>query len=265
MPFGMKKLLLFILFPYSCVFAQPATYTCTNAHSHNDYQQASPFYAAYNLKYGSIEADVYLNVSDNELLVARNENDAAQHRTLEDLYLKPLAENIQNNKGSVYADTALRLILMLDVKTEAVPAINKLIDILMKYPTLTSCSTLTIMLTGSKPLAATYNNYPSYIWFDGLLSENNSKEVLSRVAVLDDNFINYTKWNGNGEPPAKDWEKLKNSITRGHSLGKKVRLWNAPDNYDGWLRLMELGVDYINTDSIKALAEFLKKNGARQL
>ncbi|OQP59436.1 hypothetical protein A3860_37915 [Niastella vici] len=263
--FGMKKLLLFILLPYSYAFAQPAVYTTANAHSHNDYQQAFPFYAAYNLKYGSIEADVYLNVSDNELLVAHNATDAQQHRTLEELYIKPLAENIQNNKGSVYADTSLKLILMLDVKTEAVPAINKLIDILIKYPALTSCPSLTIMVTGSKPNSATYDAYPSYIWFDGLLSENYNKEVLSRIAVMGDNFINYTKWGGNGELPANDWEKLKKSVAKGHSLGKKVRLWNVPDNFEGWQRLIALGVDYLNTDSIKALAEFLKKNGARNL
>jgi hypothetical protein len=259
----MKKLLLFILWPFSYAFAQPAVYTTANAHSHNDYQQAFPFHAAYNLMYGSIEVDVYLNEIDNELLVARNANDAAQHRTLEDLYLKPLAENIQKNNGSAYADSSRKLILMLDVKTEAVPAINKLIDILMKYPSLTRCPSLTIMITGSKPNTATYSAYPSYLWFDGLLSENISREALSRIAVLDDNMINYTKWKGSGEPPARDWELLKKNIARGHSLGKKTRLWNAPDNLEGWQRLMELGVDYLNTDSIKALAEFLKTNGAR--
>ena len=259
----MKKLLLFILLPCSHAFAQPAVYTTANAHSHNDYQQAFPFHAAYNLMYGSIEVDVYLNVIDNELLVARNANDAAQHRTLEDLYLKPLAENIQNNNGSAYADTSRKLILMLDVKTEAVPAINKLIDILIKYPTLTRCPSLTIMITGSKPNPSTYNVYPSYLWFDGYLSDNYKKEVLARIAVLGDNMINYTKWTGSGEPPANEWEILKKRVNKGHSLGKKVRLWNAPDNLEGWQRLMELGVDYLNTDSIKALAEFLKTNGAR--
>lgn len=261
----MKMLLLFILLPCSYAFTQPVVYSTANAHSHNDYQQAFPFYAAYNLKFGSIEVDVYLNISDNELLVARNANDAAQHRTLEELYLKPLAENIQNNKGSVYADTSRKLILMLDVKTEAVPTINKLIDILIKYPSVTRCASLTIMVTGSKPDPSTYSAYPSYLWFDGLLSDKYSKEVLRRIAVLDHNLINYTNWKGSGKLPANDLELLKKSVARAHALGKKVRFWNAPDNLEGWLWLMELGVDYINTDSIKALAEFLKTNGVRNL
>jgi alkaline phosphatase len=121
------------------------------------------------------------------------------------------------------------------------------------------------MVTGSKPHHSTYGSYPSFLWFDGLLSSNYSKDALSRIAVLGDNFINYSKWSGHEEMLAGDWDKLKKAIDKGHALGKKVRLWNTPDFIEGWSKLIELGVDYINTDSIKALAEYLKKNGARKV
>lgn len=39
-------------------------------HSHNDYEQKQPFYAAYHLGFDSIEADVY--IKDNELFVAHD-------------------------------------------------------------------------------------------------------------------------------------------------------------------------------------------------
>ena len=261
----MKTLLLFLLFPCMHVFAQPAVYTTANAHSHNDYQQAAPFFSAYNLQYGSIEVDVYLSLSDNELYVAHTIKDVAQNRTFENLYLSPLADIIQKNAGNVYADTSRKLILMLDVKTEAVTSINKLIDLLMKYPAVTKCPSLTILVTGSKPHPTTYSSYPSFLWFDGLLSVNYSKEALSRIALLGENFINYSKWNGHEEMLANDWEKLKKAVDKGHASGKKIRLWNTPDFIEGWQKLIELGVDFINTDSIKALAEFLKTNGVRKL
>ena len=92
----MKKLLFFFLFPCSAVFAQPTVYTTANAHSHNDYQQQQPFQNAYALQYGSIEVDLYL--SNNELLVAHTARDLPDHRTLEDLYLKPLLTYVQANK-----------------------------------------------------------------------------------------------------------------------------------------------------------------------
>ena len=258
----MKTLLFFVLFPCMHVLAQPAVYTTANAHSHNDYQQQAPFFTAYNLEYGSMEADVYLH--ENELYVAHTLKDVELHRTFDSLYLSPLAEMIKKNGGNVYADSARKLILMLDVKREGVAAVNKLIELLMKYPAITSCRSLTIMVTGDKPHHSTYSSYPSFLWFDGLLSLNYSKDALSRIAVLNDNFINYSKWNGHEEILPADWEKLKKAVDKGHALGKKIRMWNTPDFIEGWAKLIDLGVDYINTDSIKALAEFLKKNGVRK-
>jgi alkaline phosphatase len=259
----MKTLLFFALFPCMHVFAQPAVYTTANAHSHNDYQQQAPFYSAYNLQYGSIEADVYLN--ENELYVAHTLKDVEQlHRTFESLYLTPLSEMIQKNGGYVYSDTSRKLVLMLDVKREGVATLNKLIEELMKYPAIIKCRSLTILVTGDKPPASTYSSYPSFLWFDGLLSSNYSKDALSRIAILADNIINYSTWNGHGDMLPAEWEKLKKAVDKGHALGKMVRLWNNPDFIEGWAKLIELGVDYINTDSIKALAEFLKTHGVRQ-
>lgn len=259
----MKTLLFCLLLPCMHVFAQPAVYTTANAHSHNDYQQSAPFFSAYNLQYGSIEVDVYLSINDNELYVARTAKDIEPNRTFENLYLSPLADIIQKSAGNVYADTSRKLVLMLDVKSEAITTINKLIDLLMKYPAVTKCPSLTILVTGSKPPHTTYSSYPSFLWFDGLLSVNYSKETLSRIALLGENFINYSKWNGHEAMLPNDWEKLKKAVDKGHALGKKLRLWNTPDFIEGWRKLIELGVDYLNTDSIKALAEFLKTNGVR--
>lgn len=257
----MKTLLFLALFPCMHVFAQPAVYTTANAHSHNDYQQPAPFYTAYNLQYGSIEADLYLN--ENELYVAHTLKDVAPNHTFESMYLNPLDGYIQRNAGNVYSDTAHKLILMLDIKTEAVATINKLIELLMKYPGITGCHSLTIMVTGSKPHHSTWSSYPSFIWFDGLLSVNYNKDALSRIALLGENFINYSTWNGHDAILPAEWEKLKKAVDKGHALGKKVRIWNTPDFIEGWSKLIELGVDYINTDSIKALAEFLKTHGVR--
>src|ERR1700753_3310686 len=34
-------------------------YTVANTHSHNDYEQATPFWLAYGQQFGSIEADIF--------------------------------------------------------------------------------------------------------------------------------------------------------------------------------------------------------------
>jgi alkaline phosphatase len=255
----MKNLvLIFLLLSTACAVAQTTVYTTANAHSHNDYQHEPPLVAAYASKFGSIEADVFL--SDNEIIVAHTEKDIPNHKTFEDLYLKPLQASIKSNNGYVYDDTALTLILMLDVKSEAKPLIIKLTELLSAYPEIYQCKSLMILISGNKPDPRTYDSYPPFIWFDGLLSSKYKKEELNRIAVLSDNFKNYTTWKGADNPPAKDWEALQKAVAKGHELGKKVRFWNTPDFDEGWQKVIELGVDFIDTYSIKSLAEYLKQN-----
>lgn len=252
----MHKLLFLVALSWSAALAQPANYSTANAHSHNDYKQTAPFFSAYYAQFGSMEVDVFLEKDD--ILAAHTKADLVQHRTLEDLYLKPLQAFIQNNHGYVYADSTRKLLMMLDIKTDAPSTLNKLIVLLQKYPQLVKSKSLTIVITGNTPDPSTFSSYPSYIWFTGLLSEQYSKEAMARIAILQDNFLNYSKWKGEGHPPAKDWAKVRSAVIRAHALKKPVRFWNTPDFMDAWGHLTELGVDYINTDSIRSLASFLK-------
>jgi alkaline phosphatase len=260
----MKNLvLIFLLLSTARAVAQTNVYTTANAHAHNDYQHEPPLISAYNSKFGSVEVDVFLN--DNDLLVAHTEKDIPNNKRLEDVYLKPLLGFIQANKGYVYEDTAQTLVLMIDVKSEAKPTLRKLIELLSKYPEITQCKSLMILISGNKPAPSTFVNYPSFIWFDGLLSASYKSEELSRIAILSDNFINYTKWKGDDDPTEKSWEALKKAVAKGHELGKKVRFWNTPDFMEGWQKVIELDVDYIDTYSIGALADYLKKNRPQKI
>jgi alkaline phosphatase len=199
-------------------------------------------------------------LSEDELLVAHTERDIPNHKTFEDVYIKPLVEFIKSNNGYVYDDTSLSLILMLDVKSEAVPTITKFIELLSKYPELTQCKSLKLLVSGNRPDPRTFASYPPYIWFDGLLSNRYKKDELDRIAILSDNFKEYSAWKGTGDIPAKDWDALQKAVAKGHELGKKVRFWNTPDFVEGWQKILELDVDYLDSFSIKSLAEYLKKN-----
>src|SRR3954447_10815996 len=93
-------------------------YTVLNAHSHNDYEQARPFYAAYEAGFGSIEADIFL--VNNELLVAHEQKELPMHRTLDSLYLQPLQSALQKNNGYPYKDSTRPLQLLIDIKTDSI-------------------------------------------------------------------------------------------------------------------------------------------------
>lgn len=253
----MQKLLYCLLFLYTGSFAQPVVYSTANAHSHNDYEQPVPLYTAYYSGFGSLEADIFL--ANDSLLVAHTPKDLYKYRSLENLYLKPLQAFIENNNGFVYADTTRKLQFMIDIKTEPVSTLNKLIALLQNYPSLIRTRSLQIVISGNRPEPSAFGSYPACIWFDGELNRQYSKEALSRIAMMSDDLKKYTRWNGNGSISKSELSKLKRAVERAHKLNKPVRFWGAPDFMDAWYQLIQLQVDYLNTDSIKALSAFLKQ------
>lgn len=249
--------LLLLVISESC-FAQLRVYTTANAHSHNDYEKPSPFWEAYKNKFGSIEADIFLD--NGELVVAHDREQVKKRFTLDSLYLKPLQQSIQANKGFVYADPKRQLQLMIDLKTEGVPTLKALVDRLSTYPALTKCPTLQITISGNRPPEADFTSYPAWILFDGELQKNYTKEQLERIPMFSDNFTKYSSWKGEGEIPQNDRMNIQALIEKVHAMGKKIRFWNAPDNLKSWKTFIGLDVDYINTDHISELTAFVKKD-----
>jgi len=252
----MKKLFTVLsLFTGFAIYAQPKHYTTANAHSHNDYEQQQPFYAAYNAGFGSIEADIFL--VKGKLLVAHDLPELQKNRSLEDYYIKPLNDLVQKNNGHAYADKKKTLQMMIDVKANAVIVLDSLVALLRRYPLLSNNKTIQWVISGSRPAESTFSTWPAFIWFDGLPGKTYSAESLQKIPMISDDFKTYSLWNGEGALPAADEAKLKAVIEKSHALHKKIRLWDAPDNPNAWQQLMKLGVDYINTDKIEELHQYL--------
>lgn len=251
---------IFLLCIYSLsVSAQPSVYNTSNAHSHNDYEQALPFWDAYNHGFGSIEADIFLLDDREELLVAHTPAELkTKKRRLDSLYLIPIVNCVKKNHGSPYADKSKKLQILIDIKTAAAPTLQKLVETIARYPELTNNPSLQFAISGNRPSADSFNLYPSYIMFDGELNKAYSKKALTKIVLMSDNLKRYTQWNGKSEMPEEDKIKLRSEILRSHDLKKPIRFWEAPDDANSWKALMLLKVDYINTDKISELSEFLQ-------
>lgn len=227
----------------------------SNAHSHNDYLQQKPFFQAYDKQFGSIETDIHL--VENKLFVAHDSAELTLKRTLEELYLLPLSSRVVKNKGYIYEDHSRQLQLLVDIKTEATATLDALIKLLKRYPAITSGKSVRIVITGNRPLESTFQSYPNYIWFDGNLDSTYSNHTLNKIALFSDNFEKYTQWKGRGPIPAGDLDMLTAMVNKAHALQKPVRFWASPDFFGAWRELTRLGVDYINTDQVAGLADFL--------
>lgn len=238
---------IILLLSVQCAFAQGKKYSMANVHSHNDYEHANPFYAAFNSGAGSIEADIFLK--DGELYVAHDSADIRKEKTLAKMYLDPLKQTLPVNK----------LILLIDLKTKAQPTLNALINLLKKYGTITTSTALKIVISGNRPPSSLWTSYPTWIFFDGRPNEDYDETALTKVGLISESFRKYSQWKGDGELEKADRRKINSAIKNAHKLNKPFRFWATPDTPDAWRQLMKLKVDYINTDKIQDIAHFMQK------
>ena len=232
-------------------------YSTQQAHSHNDYEQTIPFWQAYYQQFGSIEADLFLR--GDSLYVAHNKEDIAADRTFYNLYLKPIIQQTSKNKGTIYADPARKLQLLVDLKTGAKETLAALVHQLAPYSALLAPKgTVKVVISGNTPDPADFDQYPDFIFFDGRPSISYSPKQLERIGLISQSFSNYTHWNGKGILVEKDRQAIEQVIDQVHSQGKKIRFWATPDHVNAWKILMNLGLDYLNTDRVTELGAYLR-------
>ncbi len=256
----MKKSLLTI-FMLAVVLTQVSgQYTTLNAHSHNDYENVIPFRLAYDNRFGSIEADIW--AVNGELYVAHYQADIKPGRTLEALYINPIAEIFKQNGGRAWKNDTATFQLLIDLKTPVEPTLSILISKLEPLRAVFDPEfnpfAVRIVLSGNRPEPAGFENYPSFIFYDGLLNRQYNEQQLKKVPLYSENLRKFTSWNGDGDIIQTEKNRILGVIDSIHSLKKKIRFWNAPDNINAWSTFINMGVDYLNTDHIVLLSEYLK-------
>ena len=245
-------------FILACLFAllsdaQP--YRLDNIHAHNDYDHNIPFTEAYKLGIGSIEADVLL-INDT-LFVAHSSKEIKRTVLFGEHYLKELAAGIKKNNGYVYADTGRVLQLLIDIKTDSLKTLKAVISSISQFPVLLHNRSVRFVITGNQPEPDSFSSYPSFLFFDGKIRDEQHVRQLPRIGLFSADFSTYSKWKGAGPIPAEDLVNIKRDIEKAHYLNRAFRFWGVPDNETTWKMMMELGVDYLNTDHIQDLARFL--------
>ncbi|WP_406166115.1 phosphatidylinositol-specific phospholipase C/glycerophosphodiester phosphodiesterase family protein [Streptomyces sp. NBC_00996] len=239
------------------------------AHAHNDYEHPRPLFDALDHRFGSVEADIYL-VGD-QLLVAHDPVELDPTRTLEFLYLEPLAARVKANHGAVYRGHRTPLQLLIDIKTEGSSTYLELDRHLRRYRHLFTTyahgrvypGPITAVISGDRaartPMEA---QRVRRAFYDGRLADLGSAAPASFVPLISDNWtLNFT-WLGDGPFPDAEREKLRGIIAAAHARRQKVRFWATPDvagpTRDAlWGELLAADVDYLNTDDLAGLEAFL--------
>jgi alkaline phosphatase len=253
----MKTITVITMYWFSSIIglAQLAEYGTTSVFSHNDYVQPIPFYNAYFNEVGFIEADVFL--VDDRLLVAHTFQEIDKKNTLDSLYLIPLQRKILTNSGYAYPNRQKSLTLMIDLKTEGTRTLRSLVKTLNRYQGLINAKNLEVVVSGNVPDSSQWDEFPSFIHFDGRPGKDYTAQQLTRISLISTAFTDYSRWNGKGLIPKAETEKILALKNETKLVGKKLRFWATPDFTNSWIQLMKLKIDVIGTDRVSELISHL--------
>jgi glycerophosphoryl diester phosphodiesterase len=234
-----------------------------NAHAHNDYLHTRPLLDALDQGFTSVEADVFL--VDGKLLVAHERATLKPDRTLEALYLEPLAARVKENNGHVHKN-GKRFYLLIDFKSDGQPTYDALRALLAKYQSMLTTvengkakpGAVTIIISGNRPNLDAADTRIRYAGLDGRPSDLTSKLPAHFMPMISDNWRTHFKWSGTGEMPTNERTHLREIVQQAHAAGRVVRFWATPENESVWRELREANVDLINTDDLPRLSKFLR-------
>lgn len=234
------------------------------AHAHNDYLHDRPLLDALDHGFCSVEADVW--VSQDALLVAHARYEIRPERTLEALYLKPLAERVARRDGWVYGP-GRTLTLLIDFKSDGMATYPVLARQLEQYRQLftprdagegrPAVAPVLVVISGDRPIELIAADADRLCGIDGRVADIKSQESASLIPLISDAWRTQFTWTGKGAIPPAERQKLRRLVEETHAAKRRLRFWGAPDNEAVWSELFDAGVDLLNADDLARLQRFL--------
>lgn len=247
------------------------------AHAHNDYEHDRPLFDALDNGFKSVEADVWL--IDGELVVSHDDprlaTTAQPKGTLESLYLEPLRERVKENGGNVYRGDPDYFTLLVDIKSEAGPTYEVLHEELESYRSIFTTfkdgkvedDAVTAIVSGNRPRELMEEQRVRHAAYDGRIPDDLGNSPQTFVPLVSQNWTRLFTWQGVGPMPEAEREKLRDIVATAHANGQRVRFWATPELPGSreavWGELLAAQADYINTDNLDALEQYLLRNDPR--
>ncbi|GGG71880.1 hypothetical protein GCM10011374_40790 [Kocuria dechangensis] len=238
------------------------------AHAHNDYEHERPLLDALEHGFTSVEADVWL--VDGELRVAHDSWELAGAPTLEEAYLDPLAELVSPDGKQLYPGYDGDFQLLIDLKSagpQTWAAVEEELAEHRKFITRyqdgkVKDRAVEAVISGNRPLADMQAAETRYSFYDGRSTDLGSGLDPEFMPLVSENWTKLFTWQGVGQIPAAERERLHEYVAQAHEAGYRVRFWATNDiagqaRENLWSELRAAGVDHINTDDLEGLEKFL--------
>ncbi|MGO1949708.1 MAG: hypothetical protein ACTH1D_08745 [Mycobacteriaceae bacterium] len=231
------------------------------AHAHNDYLHPTPLWDALAQGFTSIEADIWFE--DGQLLLGHTQPEATTGpqagRSLEDWYLKPLAEWVRGTGGQVYPDRTEPVRLLVDVKDGGADTLARTEELLASYSDVLTHvedgqltpGAVQVVYSGEPPFETIADRPVRYGFYDGRESDLTGTDALD---ARDMPLVSSTWTDVIGDPTG--------FVERADGHGADSRVWGVPETDPvgkraTWAAQLRAGLDVIGTDDLVGLREFL--------
>lgn len=240
------------------------------AFAHRDHAHVTPLDDALALGFPGIEVDVWLR--DGVLLVGHDEDELSPSVTLAGAYLEPLAARVRDR--TLLPGWAGSFLLMVDVKTEARASYRALDALLRDHPSMLTSwhdghertGPVTVLVSGNRATGTIAGQRDRLAGYDGRLPDLRRRWFrrldASLVPLVSADWEKVIRWDGTQRLSRRARRRLARLVSDAHQQGRKIRFWATPDHRGNaraavWALLCDVGVDYINTDDLTGLADFL--------
>jgi len=242
-------------------------------HAHNDYLHRHPLTSALADGFTSVEADVW--PVHGELLVAHDRDQVNGARTLDSLYLHPLARAVRAR--SVPADVQL----LVDVKGSPASTLPLLRSELASYSGMLThyratgdgCTAapgpVSVVVSGNAHPVAPDPGTTTLFAYDQPLQPGGHPTVgEAETPLASGDWADFFTWDGHGPMPRREHDRLVGMVAAAHAAGSRIRFWDTPDDPGPardalWRELAADGVDYVNTNDLAGYAAFRRQSRSR--
>lgn len=203
-----------------------------------------------------------------EVYVTTEMPDSANHNlpTFRDTYLLPIYSQYKKNHGKVHANYDDEMYLFVDIKYDPKKTYNKIWEQLSPYHEMLTYRVgpqwhegkLKVIFVGNAPMRAFQQERVCFVAAQGTIADldkNYDNKVMPLIGI---DFEKDLEWNGVGKMPFEEYRDFKNIILKAHKQGKKVRVYNIPEQEAIWDVLYIAGVDMISGSDPVKFHQFLE-------
>lgn len=204
-----------------------------------------------------------------ELYITESMPDVAEHTkpTFRSTYLMPIYSQYKKNQGKIHQNYEDEMYLFLDIKFDPKKTYSKLWEQLSPYNEMLTYrigpqwheGKLRVIFVGNAPMRTFLQERISFVAAQGTIADLEKEYDNKIMPLIGIDFEEDVEWNGVGKMPYEEYKTFRSIITKAHAQGKKVRVFNIPEEEAIWDVMVTAGVDLISGSDPVRFQEFIEQ------